>query len=63
MYPEQSTYPSLWDSTVAGGQPEGLSLAANMCKEAAEEVCPVAITTAMYLVCTLTVCLSIVTAM
>lgn len=34
---DKATYPSMWDSTVAGGQPIGLSLGANMCKEAAEE--------------------------
>ena len=34
---DKATYPGMWDSTVAGGQPVGMSLSANMMKEAAEE--------------------------
>ena len=34
---DKSNFPGLWDPTVAGGQPVGLSLGENMCKEAAEE--------------------------
>ena len=34
---DKSTHPGLWDPTVAGGQPSGLSLKQNVVKEAGEE--------------------------
>jgi isopentenyldiphosphate isomerase len=34
---DKPTYPGMWDNTVAGGQPIGLGLRANLIKECAEE--------------------------
>jgi isopentenyldiphosphate isomerase len=34
---DKATYPGMWDNTVAGGQPIGLGLRANLLKECGEE--------------------------